>query len=40
MSPPLIHIVGAGPAGLIAAETLAGGGARVVVHEQMPSVAR
>lgn len=40
MTAPLIHIVGAGPAGLMAAETLAGGGARVVVHEQMPSVAR
>jgi hypothetical protein len=35
-----IHIIGAGPAGLMAAERLAGAGARVVVHEAMPSVAR
>ena len=33
-------IVGAGPAGLMAAEVLARGGARAVVHERMPSPAR
>jgi uncharacterized flavoprotein (TIGR03862 family) len=35
-----IAVVGAGPAGLMAAERLAQAGARVVVHERMPSVAR
>ncbi|HST93046.1 MAG TPA: TIGR03862 family flavoprotein [Brevundimonas sp.] len=35
-----IHIIGAGPAGLMAAERLAAAGAKVVVHEAMPSVAR
>ena len=35
-----VVIVGAGPAGLMAAETLARGGAQVVVHERMPSPAR
>jgi len=35
-----VHVIGAGPAGLMAAERLAGGGVRVVVHEAMPSVAR
>lgn len=39
-NPPLVHVIGAGPAGLMAAERLARGGARVVVHERMPSVAR
>lgn len=39
-SSPHVHVVGAGPAGLMAAERLAQGGARVVVHEAMPSVAR
>lgn len=39
-SSPLVHVIGAGPAGLMAAERLARGGARVVVHERMPSVAR
>jgi len=35
-----VHVIGAGPAGLMAAERLAQAGATVVVHEQMPSVAR
>ena len=37
---PIIHVVGAGPAGLMAAEVLATAGARVTVHDRMPSVAR
>ena len=40
MPGPKVVIVGAGPAGLMAAEVLARGGARVVVHERMPSPAR
>lgn len=35
-----VHVIGAGPAGLMAAERLASAGVRVVVHETMPSVAR
>jgi uncharacterized flavoprotein (TIGR03862 family) len=35
-----VHVIGAGPAGLMAAERLALAGATVVVHERMPSVAR
>lgn len=35
-----IHVIGAGPAGLMAAEVLANGGAQVTVHDRMPSVAR
>jgi uncharacterized flavoprotein (TIGR03862 family) len=35
-----VHIIGAGPAGLMAAETLARAGAPVVVHDRMPSVGR
>lgn len=35
-----IAIIGGGPAGLIAAETLAGAAHRVTVYERMPSVAR
>ncbi|GAA0613897.1 NAD(P)/FAD-dependent oxidoreductase [Brevundimonas kwangchunensis] len=38
--PKTVHVIGAGPAGLMAAERLAGAGVRVVVHETMPSVAR
>ncbi|MDQ7811417.1 MAG: NAD(P)/FAD-dependent oxidoreductase, partial [Brevundimonas sp.] len=35
-----VHVIGAGPAGLMAAERLAQAGAAVVVHEAMPSAAR
>ncbi len=35
-----VHIVGAGPAGLMAAERLAAAGLAVVVHEAMPSPSR
>ena len=35
-----VHVIGAGPAGLMAAERLAGAGVKVVVHEAMPSPAR
>ena len=35
-----MSVVGGGPAGLMAAERLAAGGARVTVHERMPSVGR
>lgn len=40
MSDAPVAIVGAGPAGLIAAEILSAAGKRVVVYERMPSVAR
>ncbi|CAN7304833.1 NAD(P)/FAD-dependent oxidoreductase [Brevundimonas sp. LjRoot202] len=42
MSSPdkIVHVIGAGPAGLMAAERLAQAGAAVVVHEAMPSAAR
>lgn len=35
-----IAVIGAGPAGLMAAEVLATGGARVTVYDRMPSVGR
>lgn len=38
--PSTVAVIGAGPAGLIAAERLAQAGLNVVVHERMPSVAR
>ena len=40
MNAPKVVIAGAGPAGLMAAEVLARGGARVTVHDRMPSPAR
>ncbi|MBL8545809.1 MAG: TIGR03862 family flavoprotein [Hyphomonadaceae bacterium] len=40
MSETPIAIVGAGPAGLMAAEVLSAAGKRVVVYERLPSVAR
>lgn len=35
-----VHVIGAGPAGLMAAERLARAGVAVVVHDAMPSVGR
>ena len=35
-----VAVIGAGPAGLMAAEVLASGGARVTVYDRMPSVGR
>jgi uncharacterized flavoprotein (TIGR03862 family) len=35
-----VHVIGAGPAGLMAAERLAQNAVQVVVHDRMPSVAR
>nr|WP_314121855.1 TIGR03862 family flavoprotein [uncultured Brevundimonas sp.] len=37
---PQVSVIGAGPAGLMAAERLAAAGLRVMVHDRMPSVAR
>jgi len=39
-TPPTVSIIGAGPAGLMAAEVLSRSGVRVTVHERMPSPAR
>lgn len=39
-APSTVAVIGAGPAGLMAAERLASAGLHVVVHERMPSVAR
>ncbi|HUH10384.1 MAG TPA: TIGR03862 family flavoprotein [Brevundimonas sp.] len=39
-APSTAAVIGAGPAGLMAAERLAQAGLRVTVHERMPSVAR
>ncbi len=39
-SPPFVAIIGGGPAGLMAAEVLAQGGARVELFDAMPSVGR
>src|SRR4051794_41982724 len=42
MSPPSknVAVIGAGPAGLMAAEVLAQGGAAVTVYDAMPSAGR
>lgn len=40
MPPPTVAVIGGGPAGLMAAETLAHGGVRVDVYDAMPSVGR
>jgi uncharacterized flavoprotein (TIGR03862 family) len=39
-SSPRVAVIGGGPAGLMAAEVLAAGGAQVDVYDAMPSVAR
>lgn len=39
-APSAVTVIGAGPAGLMAAERLASAGLRVTVHERMPSVGR
>ncbi|MEX5341072.1 TIGR03862 family flavoprotein [Pseudomonas sp. I2] len=39
-SPPLVAVIGGGPAGLMAAEALAGAGMAVEVFDAMPSVGR
>jgi uncharacterized flavoprotein (TIGR03862 family) len=39
-SKPLVAVIGGGPAGLMAAEVLAAGGARVELFDAMPSVGR
>jgi uncharacterized flavoprotein (TIGR03862 family) len=40
MSKPLIAIIGGGPAGLMAAETIAAAGPAVILFDRMPSVGR
>jgi predicted flavoprotein YhiN len=37
---PQVAVIGAGPAGLMAAEVLAQGGAAVTVYDAMPSAGR
>ena len=37
---PHVAVIGAGPAGLMAAEVLSRGGAAVTVYDRMPSVGR
>jgi predicted flavoprotein YhiN len=39
-SPFHVAVIGAGPAGLMAAEVLAAGGAAVTVYDRMPSAGR
>jgi uncharacterized flavoprotein (TIGR03862 family) len=39
-SPPRVAVIGGGPAGLMAAEVLSAGGARVDLYDAMPSVGR
>lgn len=39
-NPPQVAVIGAGPAGLMAAEVLAAGGARVTIYDAMPSAGR
>ena len=38
--PHTVHVIGAGPSGLMAAEVLAGSGARVILIDHMPAPAR
>jgi uncharacterized flavoprotein (TIGR03862 family) len=38
--PPILAVIGGGPAGLMAAETAAAGGCRVEIYDAMPSVGR
>lgn len=40
MNPLKVSVIGAGPAGLMAAEVLAQGGAEVMIYDHMPSPAR
>jgi uncharacterized flavoprotein (TIGR03862 family) len=40
ISPHSVAVIGGGPAGLMAAEVLAGKGARVTIYDRMPSVGR
>src|ERR1700693_1599462 len=39
-TPPHVAVIGAGPAGLMAAEVLVAGGAAVTVYDRMPSAGR
>src|SRR3954466_2254035 len=40
ISLPRVAVIGAGPAGLMAAEVLASGGAAVTLYDRMPSAGR